>query len=86
MDVRQITSRDCTGRWLKHMNAYQVATHRRAVAEYDAASAELYRAELALHDAHQSGVDEWVRAAGDHLHAALVRHYRAEAALGCRVA
>lgn len=53
--------------------------------EYQDATAELYRCELALHDAHQSGVDAWVAAAGDHLHAALLRHYRAQAALGIRV-
>jgi hypothetical protein len=52
------------------------------LAEYRDATAELYRSELALHDAHQSGVDAWVAAAGDHLHAALLRHYRAQAALG----
>jgi hypothetical protein len=51
------------------------------LAECEAAAADLYRCELALHDAHQSRVDSWVRAAGDHLHAALLRHYRAEAAL-----
>jgi hypothetical protein len=55
--------------------------YERARAEYDAASVELYRSELALHDAHQSGVDAWVQAANDHLHRALMRHYRAQAAL-----
>lgn len=58
----------------------QQTTVTGAVAECRAAAAELYRCELALHDAHQSGIDSWVRAAGDHLHAALLRHYRAEAA------
>jgi hypothetical protein len=50
-------------------------------AERDAACIELYLCELALHDAHQSGVDAWVRAASDHLHRALMRHRRAEAVL-----
>ncbi|MDT4944712.1 MAG: hypothetical protein QOH14_1445 [Pseudonocardiales bacterium] len=59
----------------------QQTTVAATLAECEAAAAELYRCELALHDAHQSGVDSWVRAAGDHLHAVLLRHYRAEAAL-----
>lgn len=37
----------------------------------------LYEAECALHDAHQSRVDEWIRAAGDRLHAAIVEHVAA---------
>lgn len=40
----------------------------------------LYDAECALHDAHQSHVDEWIAAASEHLHIALVEHLAAEAA------
>jgi hypothetical protein len=36
----------------------------------ETASRQLYEAELALHDAHQSHVDEWITAASDHLHRA----------------
>ena len=35
------------------------------------AARELFHAELALHDAHQSGVDAWIAAAADHLHRAV---------------
>ncbi|SBW26894.1 hypothetical protein FDG2_5086 [Candidatus Protofrankia californiensis] len=35
------------------------------------AARELYAAELALHDARQSGVDAWISAAADHLHHAV---------------
>lgn len=41
-------------------------------------AAKLYDAECALHAAHQTGVDEWISAAADALHLAVVRH---EAAL-----
>lgn len=37
-----------------------------------AAAARLFRAEIALHDAHQTHVDCWIAAAGDRLHEALV--------------
>ncbi len=38
----------------------------------DAASRRLYAAECALHAAHQSQIDDWVAAAGDRLHEAVV--------------
>lgn len=41
-------------------------------------AAKLYNAECALHAAHQTGVDEWIAAAADALHVAVVQH---EAAL-----
>jgi hypothetical protein len=34
------------------------------------AARELFKAELALHDARMSGVDTWIAAAADHLHRA----------------
>ncbi|PZS25795.1 MAG: hypothetical protein DLM61_19500 [Pseudonocardiales bacterium] len=37
-----------------------------------AAAARLFRAEIALHDAHQTHVDSWIAAANDRLHEALV--------------
>ena len=39
----------------------------------------LYDAECALHDAHQSHVDEWIAAASNRLHDAVVDHLAAEA-------
>ena len=39
----------------------------------------LYEAELALHDAHRSQVDQWIKAASDRLHIAVVRHLEADA-------
>jgi hypothetical protein len=44
------------------------------------AARALYEAELALHDAHQSHVDSWIKAAGDQLHRAVIR-YKAAAQL-----
>lgn len=41
------------------------------------ARARLYAAELALHDAHASHVDPWVKAANDKLHSAVVAYERA---------
>ena len=35
---------------------------------------ELYEAECALHDARQTESEAWIKAAGDHLHAAICRH------------
>jgi hypothetical protein len=37
----------------------------------DAAARRVYDAELALHAARQSGIDQWVAAASERLHAAL---------------
>ncbi len=42
---------------------------RTAIQEQD--DQVLYQAELALHDAHSSGVDTWIRAASDRLHQVL---------------
>lgn len=53
-----------------------MVTDRPASQIKDAAADELYRAELALHDAHQSHVDQWINAANENLHRA-VAHYLA---------
>jgi hypothetical protein len=45
-----------------------------AIDQLHGAARELYEAELALHDAHQTHVDSWIAAAGDHLHRAVVRY------------
>lgn len=39
-----------------------------------ACACHLYDAECALHNAHQSGVDTWIDAAGDKLHAAFAAY------------
>jgi hypothetical protein len=46
------------------------------------AAREMFEAELALHDARQSRVDSWIRAASDHLHDAIERHTAALRAIG----
>jgi len=39
----------------------------------------LYRAEIALHDARHTGVDEWIAAASRRLHDAVLRYEAATA-------
>lgn len=46
------------------------------------AAEELFRAELALEDARQSGYDPWIAAAYEHLHQAVEEHLRASDAAG----
>jgi DUF971 family protein len=56
----------------------QQAGRARLVMARDIAARMLYRAEIALSDAHDTGVDEWVDAANERLHQAVLRY---EAAL-----
>jgi hypothetical protein len=49
-------------------------TYEQAVAAMHHAAQALYRAEVALHDAHQTHVDDWIAAAQDHLHLAVAEH------------
>jgi len=42
--------------------------------DLQAAAGRLYSAEVALHAARQTGIDEWVKAAADRLHEAVVRY------------
>jgi hypothetical protein len=49
-------------------------TDEHAIAIRDDAAHALYEAELALHDAHQTHVAEWIAAAEDHLHRAVVEY------------
>ena len=53
-------------------------TYEQAVAAKEQAAHALYRAEVALHDAHQTHVDQWVGAAHDRLHEAVARYSAAE--------
>jgi hypothetical protein len=54
-------------------------TYGEAVALRDRAAQALYQAELAVHDAHQTHVDEWIRPAHDRLHVAVTRYAEAAA-------
>jgi hypothetical protein len=54
-------------------------SYEQAVAAVDMAARALYTAEIALHDAHQTHVDEWIAAAQDHLHLAVAAHAAAVA-------
>ena len=56
-------------------------TYQQAVAARDLAARKLYEAELAAHDANQTHIDSWIRAAHDRLHTAVARYLAAEAAL-----
>ncbi|MDQ1732302.1 MAG: hypothetical protein QOK10_2461 [Pseudonocardiales bacterium] len=55
--------------------------YARALEARESTARELYEAEITLHDARQSDVDLWVRAASDRLHGALVRYQLAEESL-----
>lgn len=55
--------------------------YRDALHCYQAACEQLYRSELALHDSHQTHVDEWIAAAADGLHASVLRERAAAARL-----
>ena len=66
------------------MNATDATTvtgYLQAVAAREDAERRLFESEVTLHDAHQTGVDEWIRAAGDRLHDAVANLAAAEARL-----
>jgi hypothetical protein len=42
--------------------------------DFESAARALYDAEVALHAAHQTQVDEWIRVAADRLHDAVLRY------------
>lgn len=63
---------------------HQQASYARLIVARDVAARRLYRAELALHDAHGTGVDEWISAAQDRLHQAVLRYSAALAELAAR--
>ena len=58
---------------------HQQPSYARLIAARDVAAQGLYRAELALHDAHGTGVAEWINAAQDRLHQAVLRYEAAAA-------
>jgi hypothetical protein len=47
--------------------------------DVEQAAHRLYDAEVALHVAHQTAVDQWIAAAADGLHEAVLAHQRAVA-------
>jgi hypothetical protein len=63
---------------MKTTDTVTVAGYLQAVAAREEAARRLFESEVTLHDAHQTGVDEWVRAAGDRLHEAVVELAAAE--------
>ena len=58
-------------------------TYEQAVAARNHAARALYQAELAVHDAHQTRVEEWIAAAHDRLHLAVGRYEAADALVSC---
>ncbi len=63
-----------------HVSA-DLGSYQRALDRRNAASRYLYETEVALHAAHQSHVDDWVRAASERLHLAVLEPRLAEAKL-----
>jgi len=57
-------------------------TYQQAITAKAVAAHALYEAELAAHDAHQTQIDSWIKAAYDHLHLAVVRYETADALVG----
>jgi len=54
-------------------------TFDQAIAVRNVAALKLYEAEIAAHDANQTHIDEWIRAAHEHLHTAIVDYSAANA-------
>jgi hypothetical protein len=63
------------------LNEHPDQSYQQAVAAKEVAAQALYRAELAVHDAHQTHVDTWIGAAHDRLHVAIGRYLAAQAAV-----
>jgi hypothetical protein len=49
------------------------------VQDHSEQATALHRAELALHDANQTGVDAWISAAADRLHDAVLAYTKSHA-------
>jgi len=58
-------------------------TYEQAVAARNDLAGALYQAELAVRDAHQTRVEEWIAAAHDRLHLAVGRYEAADALVSC---
>lgn len=61
----------------------RVSEGERAQDPVHSAADLLYAAECAFHDAHQTHVDAWIRAAADKLHDAVAAHLAAVTASNC---
>ena len=61
-------------------------TYQQAVVEKAAAAHALYEAELAAHDANQTHIDPWIKAAHDRLHTAVLRYSDADALVAAVIA
>lgn len=59
-------------------NATSDRTYEQAIAARTDAARALHSAEIAVHDAHQTHVDEWISAANDRLHTAVARYLAAD--------
>jgi hypothetical protein len=64
-------------------NAITDETYGQAVVARDDAACALYRAEIAVHDARQAHVDQWISAANDRLHIAVARYLAADTLVSC---
>ena len=67
---------------ITHDTAQVTTAQERLAAE----ARRLYDAETALHIAHQTRIDQWIAAAGDRLHEAIVAYRAALEAAGTEVA
>lgn len=64
------------------MSEMGVASAQSLLSTRSLARTHVHCAEMALHDAEQSHVDSWVRAAADRLHDAILELLAADSALG----
>jgi hypothetical protein len=64
-------------------NATTEQTYGQAVVAKNDAARALYRAEIAVHDARQTHVDQWISAANDRLHIAVTRYLAADTLVSC---
>ena len=64
-------------------NATTEQTYEQAVIAKDDAARALYSAEIAVHDARQAHVDQWISAANDRLHIAVACYLAADALVSC---
>jgi len=66
---------------MRYANTEQ--TYEQAVIAKNDAARALYSAEIAVHDARQAHVDQWISAASDRLHSAVACYLAADALVSC---
>jgi hypothetical protein len=64
-------------------NATTDQSYGQAVVARDDAARALYCAEIAVHDARQAHVDQWISAADERLHIAVARYLAADRRVSC---